>query len=110
MGVQDLKIGSVVGALRWLGSASAALLSTPPGSAERRARLDELARVVAQVRSLADARPGKFGAEVKLALHVADVLLERIRRSEGAPGCSGGQGEPSRARRVHPRRAVRGPT
>jgi len=109
MGVRDLKLGSVGDALAWLRSAMVAVTTTPPGSADRQARLGELVSAVAKARVLLEAKPGRFGPELRLALQAAEVVLSRLRSSSSAapPGASGAPGaDGAGGRRVHPRRRL----
>lgn len=110
MGVRDLSLGSVGDALAWLRSAMVAVTTTPSGSVERQARLDELASAVTRARVVLEAKPGKFGSELRLALHATEVLLARLRGpvASGAPGSPAPPSPSPEAddRRVHPRRRL----
>lgn len=112
MGVRDLRLGSVSDALLWLRSAAEALATTPAGSPERAARLAELAEAVRKARVLVNANRGRFAPELRLAVHAAEVLLARVQKSGAPPPPGDGQpadpATPGQARRVHPRRQIRG--
>ncbi len=87
MGTRDIKIGTIADAARWTKQALAAVVSTPAGSAERRAKLEDLIRATERARALAEAYKGERAAELRVALRAAEIVLDRIRSgaSTGSP-------------------------
>ncbi len=102
---RNVKMGTVVDAVRWAKHTMLVVIGTPSGSPERRAKLDELVRATARARALADDYKGSLAIELRLALHAAEVGLRRL---QGASVASTSPDEPAKAkktpRKVHPRR------
>ncbi len=79
MGARDIKIGTLADAARWTKRALAAAISTPRGSPERRAKLEELIQATTRARFLAEAYKGELAVELRVALRAAEIVLNRIR-------------------------------
>jgi len=113
-------MGAIIDAIAWAKSTLFVVIGTEKGSPQRRAKLDELARATVKARELADAYQGDLAIELRFALRMAEMGLDRFRIRP--PGASPGRGpvdqradgrtphKPSstpRRRRVHPRRLAR---
>ena len=86
MAARDIKIGTITDAARWTRHALAAVMSTPKGSPERRAKLDDLIQATTRARVLADAYHGKLAVELRITLWAAEAVLDRVK--SGAPAGS----------------------
>ncbi len=84
MGARDIKIGTLADAARWTKRALAAAISTPRGSPERRAKLEELIQATTRARFLAEAYKGELAVELRVALRAAEIVLDRIRSDDPA--------------------------
>jgi hypothetical protein len=100
---RDIKIGTAMDAVAWARRVILAAATTPPGSPERRRKLDEIALGVARARQAADAYRGRMAAEIRIAVSVVELGLDRL-RSRAAPGRDPDVDDAKSAkRRIHPR-------
>jgi hypothetical protein len=98
----DVRIGTILRTMSWAKDAIAAVAATPPGSPERRRKLDEISVAVARIRQLADAHRGKMAAEIRLAVSVIELGLGRLRPATTSvdPANPGNQ---AKKKKPHPR-------
>ncbi len=107
MGTKDIKLGTLMGGLAWLRDAALVTLGTPPGSPERRQKLDELSATLGRAKQAAAGYRGKMADELRLGVQAAELGVNRLRRrsSEQEAQESGDKArEDGSGERVHPRR------
>lgn len=100
MGTRDLKIGTILDGVRWMRSCAHAVLATPAGSTERRARLAELTMATTRARVIAQEYRGKMAPELRMAIRVAEATLMMLGERKVGEG-STGTDKPD-----HPRQAM----
>ncbi len=86
MAARDIKIGTLADAARWTRAALAAAISTPKGSPERRAKLEDLIQATTRARFLAEAYKGDLAVELRVALRAAEIVLDRIKSNDPSVG------------------------
>lgn len=101
MGARDVKFGSIMDAAAWAKAGLFAVLGTPRGSPERKARLDEITLGVTQARVMADGYQGRLAPELRLATQIAEVGLRHL---SGRNSTKKATGDDETAKRTHPRR------
>lgn len=106
MSARNLRVGTILDTLAWVGDGLAAL-RTPRGSPQRRAKLEEIGAATTKARIAAESYRGRFAPEVRVALQVAELGVQRARSGWGSPESPGAAHDSrERPRRVHPRHAV----
>lgn len=106
MAARDIKIGTALDAASWAKGAIFAAATTPPGSPERRRKLDEIALGVARAKQAADSYRGKMAAELRIALSIAELGISKLRArpSKGpAPDVDAAESRPGKQKRSRPR-------
>lgn len=108
MGTKDIKLGTLMGGLAWLRDAALVTLGTPPGSPERRQKLDELSATLGRAKQAAAGYRGKMADELRLGVQAAELGVNRLRRRSTEREAQEGGGDEAResgpGERVHPRR------
>ncbi len=113
MDYREIKVDSVMKAIKWAKHTLLVVVSTPSGSPERRAKLDELARATSRARELASSYRGKLSTELQVGLQMTEMALARFRLSPEAAAEAAAEAArataPAKKRpRVHPRRVLAG--
>jgi hypothetical protein len=90
MKARDITMGTVLDAVGWAREAYRAARDTPPGSSERRKKIEELSLAVMVARQKAQEYEGRLAPELRIALLVAEQGLRRMRGE--ATGASGRHG------------------
>ena len=103
MGTRDLKIGTILDGMKWMRSCAYAVIATPSGSPERRARLAELTMATTRARIMAEDYRGKMAPELRMAIRMAEATLHLLGEKK-AGGSSTGSDRPDRP--DHPRQAM----
>lgn len=86
MSARDVTIGSIVDAARWVKDAVTVARQTPPGSAERMAKLDQLAMVTSRARMVADAKGGAASTGLQIVLRAAELGIDYLKKPSAPRG------------------------
>ncbi len=79
---------AVIAAVTWASGCLRAMTTTPSGSPERRAALEELRRATVRARQVVDQHEGRIPDLVRALLRMAELGLTRAVRSESTSGRS----------------------
>lgn len=85
MSARDVTVGSILDAARWVKDAVVAATTSPPGSPERLAKLDQLAVATSRARIVADARGGASRG-LQIALRAAELGIDYLKKPSGPRG------------------------